>query len=64
VRRVQGLGFENSIWRGRMLTSLAETSRGETGIGEKTLMTYRAKVVELFRLMQNSHYPQYNRRRV
>jgi hypothetical protein len=25
-------------------------------------MTERAKVVELFRPMQNSHYPQYNRR--
>jgi hypothetical protein len=29
-----------------MLTSLPETSKGETGIGG-TLMTYRAKVVEL-----------------
>jgi hypothetical protein len=61
VSRVQGLGFEHSKHRGRMLTGLPETSRGETRIGEKTLMTYHAKVVELFWPMQNSHYPQYNR---
>ena len=38
-----------------MLTGLPETSRGETGIGGKTLMTYRVKVVELFWPMHNSH---------
>ena len=45
-----------------MLTGLPENTRSDLGQGE-TFMTECAKVVEVFRPMQNSHYLQYNRRR-